>query len=80
MKINFSNHMENLANRYGECEAIVNIERDRRYSFAEFHALTNRIVNMMTSLGLARISHRSPASLADCAGYRHYRSFAAEID
>lgn len=29
---------------------------------------------------LARISHRSPASLADCAGYRHYRSFAAEID
>ena len=52
MKINFSNHMENLANRYGECEAIVNIERNRRYSFAEFHALTNRIVNMMTSLGL----------------------------
>ena len=29
---------------------------------------------------LARISHRSPASLAECAGYRHYRSFAAEID
>ena len=52
MKINFSNHMENLANRYGECEAIVNIERNRRYTFAEFHALTNRIVNMMTSLGL----------------------------
>lgn len=32
------------------------------------------------SVSLARISHRSPASLADCAGYRHYRSFAAEID
>ena len=30
--------------------------------------------------GLTRISHRSPASLADCAGYRHYRSFAVEID
>ena len=29
---------------------------------------------------LARISHRSPASLADCAGYRHYRSFAVAID
>jgi Tfp pilus assembly ATPase PilU len=29
---------------------------------------------------LARISHRSPASLADCAGYRHDRSFAAAID
>jgi aerotaxis receptor len=33
-----------------------------------------------SSRRLARISHRSPASLADCAGYRHYRSFAAEID
>jgi len=29
---------------------------------------------------LARISHRSPASLADCAGYRHYRSLAAVTD
>jgi sugar O-acyltransferase (sialic acid O-acetyltransferase NeuD family) len=29
---------------------------------------------------LARISHRSPASLADFAGYRHDRSFAAAID
>ena len=32
------------------------------------------------ALWLARISHRSPASLADCAGYRHDRSFAAAID
>nr|BBJ04394.1 hypothetical protein YBY_22430 [Marinobacter nauticus] len=29
---------------------------------------------------LAGISHRSPASLADCAGYRHYRSFAVVIE
>ncbi|WP_158611324.1 MULTISPECIES: hypothetical protein [Pseudomonas] len=29
---------------------------------------------------LTRISHRSPASLADCAGYRHYRSLAAVTD
>lgn len=52
MKINFSNHMEALANRFGDKEAVVNIERNRRYSYSEFHALTNRIVNMMTSLEL----------------------------
>lgn len=53
MKINFSNQMEALANRFGDNEAIVNIERNRRYSYTEFHQLTNRIVNMMTSLGLS---------------------------
>src|SRR5690554_4484724 len=37
-------------------------------------------VNAGRFFWLTRISHRSPASLADCAGYRHYRSFAAEID
>src|SRR5690554_5784589 len=40
-------------------------------------AMPNDFVISMRSFqgGLARISHRSPASLADCAGYRHYRSF-----
>ena len=52
MKINFSNHIEALANRFGDKEAVVNIEKNRRYSYSEFHALTNRIVNMMTSLEL----------------------------
>lgn len=53
MNINFSNHIESLANRFGDQEAIVNIERNRRYTFAEFHLLSNRIVNMMmATLGL----------------------------
>ena len=47
MKINFSIVSENLAKTYGDTECVVNIERNRRYSFVEFHRLTNRIVNMM---------------------------------
>ena len=48
MKMNFSTISERLADAYGDREALVNIERDRRYSFREFHLLTNRIVNMMS--------------------------------
>ena len=41
----------------------------------------SEMLRVKTELGtLARISHRSPASLADCAGYRHYRSLAAVTD
>jgi acyl-CoA synthetase (AMP-forming)/AMP-acid ligase II len=47
MQIDFSNVSENLAKTYGDAECVVNIERGRRYSFFEFHRLTNRIVNMM---------------------------------
>ena len=47
MKINFSVISERLADTFGEREALVNIERNRRYTFREFHRLTNRIVNMM---------------------------------
>jgi acyl-CoA synthetase (AMP-forming)/AMP-acid ligase II len=47
MHINFSSVSENLARTYGDTECIVNIERDRRYSFREYHLLTNRIANMM---------------------------------
>ncbi|MFC6203766.1 class I adenylate-forming enzyme family protein [Psychrobacter urativorans] len=52
MIINFSNHMTALAQRYGDREALVNIERKRRYTFSEFHLLSNQIVNMMVNLGL----------------------------
>ncbi len=38
------------------------------------------IIGYWKAESLAWISHRSPASLADCAGCRHYRSFAAVID
>ena len=47
MKMNFSTISERLADTFGEREALVNIERNRRYNFREFHLLTNQIVNMM---------------------------------
>lgn len=48
MDINFSLVSENLANTYGDAEAIVNVERNRRYTFREYHRLTNQIANMMS--------------------------------
>lgn len=47
MKQNFCRVMRNLALRYGDKEAIVNVERNRRYSFREYHLLTNRIANAL---------------------------------
>ena len=47
MKMDFARTIGNLAVRFGDREALVNIERQRRYTFRELHALTNRIVNMM---------------------------------
>ena len=58
MKINFSRIFEGFANAYGDREAIVNIERNRRYNYREYHALTNRIMNMMhQTLGIERGEH-----------------------
>lgn len=55
MKINFSTISERLADTFGDREALVNIERERRYSYREFHKLTNRIVNMLhEKLGIER--------------------------
>jgi fatty-acyl-CoA synthase len=47
MKLNFCRVMRQLALRHGDKEAIVNVERNRRYSFAQYHRLTNRIANAM---------------------------------
>jgi acyl-CoA synthetase (AMP-forming)/AMP-acid ligase II len=47
MQIDFSIVSENLARTYGDADCIVNVERDRRYSFREYHRLTNRVANMM---------------------------------
>lgn len=47
MKMNFCRVMGLLALRYGDREALVNTERNRRYSYRELHAVTNRIANMM---------------------------------
>ncbi|MDX5328315.1 MAG: hypothetical protein LPK06_05920, partial [Marinobacter sp.] len=47
---------------------------------AGYSSTVKRVCSLEHLNYLTRISHRSPASLADCAGYRHYRSFAAAID
>jgi len=47
MQVNFSTISENLALTYGDAQCMVNVERNRRYSFREYHLLTNQIVNMM---------------------------------
>ncbi|MFL9867023.1 AMP-binding protein [Paraburkholderia fungorum] len=47
MKLDFANVMSHLAVRFADREALVNVERGRRYTFRELHLLTNRIVNMM---------------------------------
>jgi len=45
--MNFSTVSQRLADAFADREALVNIERQRRYTFREYHLLTNRIVNMM---------------------------------
>jgi fatty-acyl-CoA synthase len=53
--MNFGRTVEAMARQYGDAEALVNVERQRRYTFRELHSLTNRIANMMASkLGLGR--------------------------
>ena len=55
MKMDFARVMGQVAVQFAGQEALVNIERGRRYTFRELHALTNRIANMMrTRLGLHR--------------------------
>jgi len=47
MKMNFSRVMGLLAARWGDREALVNVERNRRFTYHELHACTNRIANML---------------------------------
>jgi fatty-acyl-CoA synthase len=47
MKMNFCRIMRLLAMRYGDAEAVVNVERNRRFSFREYHLLGNRIANAL---------------------------------
>ncbi|MFV3368873.1 class I adenylate-forming enzyme family protein [Pseudomonas sp. NY15435] len=55
MKINFARIMGQVAQRHADQEALVNIERNRRYSFEELHGLTNRISHLLhVRLGLGR--------------------------
>lgn len=45
MKLNFCRVMRGLVRRFGDAEALVNVERGRRFSYREYHLLTNRIAN-----------------------------------
>ena len=55
MKMNFARTTREVANRFADLEALVHVERDRRFTFAELDRLTNRIVNMIHGkLGLGR--------------------------
>jgi acyl-CoA synthetase (AMP-forming)/AMP-acid ligase II len=55
MLVNFSRLMSTIAARYRDNVAIVNLERNRRYTFPEYHRLTNRIANMsQNALGLRK--------------------------
>ena len=44
MRMNFSNQFQLIADQFPDREALVNIERNRRYTFKEWHLLSNRIV------------------------------------
>ena len=53
MKTNFSRVMATMALRFRDNLAVVNVERGRRYTYGEYHRLTNRIAHMMRhALGL----------------------------
>ncbi|MFT3755728.1 MAG: AMP-binding protein [Pseudoxanthomonas sp.] len=53
MRVDFGRLMHGLALVHGEREALVNVERGRRYTYAQYHKLTNKIANMLgASLGL----------------------------
>ncbi len=47
MKMNFCRVMRLMALRFRDAEAIVNVERNRRYTFGQYHLLTNRIANAL---------------------------------
>lgn len=47
MKMNFARILGYTALRYADNEALVNVERERRYTFGELHRVTNQIANMM---------------------------------
>jgi acyl-CoA synthetase (AMP-forming)/AMP-acid ligase II len=71
--MNFSVISERLADTFGDREALVNIERKRRYNFREFHLLTNRIVNMMREkLDLRRGDHAVMILDNDNASLMHW--------
>lgn len=55
MKVNFGTTLLQVASQFADKEAMVNIERGRRFTLMELHRITNRICNMlMNHYGLRR--------------------------
>lgn len=55
MKMNFSRIMRLMALRFRNQEAIVNVERNRRFTFMQYHLLSNRIADALrTSLQVGK--------------------------
>ncbi|QQX86192.1 AMP-binding protein [Cupriavidus necator] len=47
MKMNFANLTAQIAMHHRDREALVNIERNRRFTHAQLHRFTNRVANML---------------------------------
>jgi fatty-acyl-CoA synthase len=47
MKVNFGKLLFNQVQQLGDKTALVNIERNRSYTFKELHSITNKVCNMM---------------------------------
>ena len=55
MKLDYARMMVRLASQYADKPAIENIERDRTFTYREYHLLTNRIANALNGpLGVGR--------------------------
>lgn len=58
MKMNFCRIMRLLALRHREQEAIVNLERNRRYTYEQYHLLTNRVADVLRNILQVRAGER----------------------
>src|SRR5471030_2478417 len=58
MKMNFCRIMRLLALRHREQEAIVNLERNRRYTYEQYHLLTNRVADVLRNMLQVRAGER----------------------
>ncbi len=53
MKINYSRHIQALADRFGDAQAMLSVERGRSYTYRQYHEVTNQVANMIRGeLGL----------------------------
>lgn len=47
MKVNFGRQLNQVANQFANTTALVNVERNRSFTYMELHLLTNKINNLM---------------------------------